>query len=173
MATATYNIGIIQGGTAPNIIAGDVEMTGMMRNVTDETRQILKTRIEDLSKSIARAYGGDAEFEFHEGYAGVYNDPALADFAAETIEACAGRWSEGIRGMSGDPALVRETQPILGAEDYGFYTQRVPSCFYRVATGDRAPAHSSGFYVEEPLIKLCTRSMATLALRYLREYQAN
>ena len=59
---------------------------------------------------------------------------------------------------------------MLGAEDYGFYTQRVPSCFYRVATGDNAPAHSKDFFVEEKYIKLCTRSLATLALRYLKEY---
>jgi len=39
-----------------------------------------------------------------------------------------------------------------------------------VATGNRAFAHSKDFYVEEQYIKLCTRSMATLALRYLKEY---
>ena len=64
---------------------------------------------------------------------------------------------------------MRETQPILGAEDYGFYTQKLPSCFYRVSTGNQAPTHSTRFMVEEPYIKLCTRSLASLAVSYLLE----
>ncbi len=171
MERATYSIGQIKGGTAPNIVAGEVEMVGMMRNVTDETRQVLRRRIEEVAKGIAAAYGGEAEFQFFEGYAAVRNDPQLTDFVARTIEECAPRWLKGIGPeQSGEACLVREQRPILGAEDYGFYTQQVPSCFYRVDTGDHAPAHSAQFFVEEPYIKLCTRSMAALALRYLREY---
>lgn len=171
MEHATYSIGKIQGGTAPNIICDSVEMVGMMRNVGPVTREKLRVRMEEMVTDIARAYGGKAEYQFFEGYAGVYNNPKLTDFVAETIERYAATWLEGIDDEV-EPAscLVREERPILGAEDYGFYTQRVPSCFYRVATGDNAPAHSKDFFVEEKYIKLCTRSLATLALRYLKEY---
>ena len=171
MERATYSIGQIKGGTAPNIVASEVEMVGMMRNVTNETRQVLRQRMEQVAKGIALSYGGEAEFDFFEGYSAVHNDPRLTDFVAQTIEEYAPRWMRGIgQELPGAECLVREQRPILGAEDYGFYTQRVPSCFYRVATGNRSPAHSPRFFVEEPYIKLCTRSMTTLALRYLREY---
>lgn len=171
MDHATYSIGKIQGGTAPNIICDSVEMEGMMRNVGRQTRQKLRRRMDELVTGIAAAYGGKAEFQFFEGYSGVYNDPSLTDFVAGTIERYAERWLDGITDqVVPESCLVRETSPILGAEDYGFYTERVPSCFYRVATGDNAPAHSTDFLVEEKYMKLCTRSMATIALRYLREY---
>lgn len=175
MARATYSIGTINGGTAPNIVPDQVEMVGMMRNVTDDTRRILRDKIRSVSEGIAASMGGHAEYSFFEGYASVYNDPAVTDFVAAEIEANAGQWVADIDPLAGENGdlLIRETEPILGAEDYGFYTQRIPSCFYRVATGDASPAHSSKFMVEEKYIKLCTRSMANLALSYLTGFSVN
>lgn len=168
MDRATYSFGMINGGTAPNIIPDLVEMTGMMRNVTSSTREILRSQIKSIAEGIASAMGGSAEFNFFEGYSSVYNDPEITNFVAREIEANASQWLSDIDPeATTDNLLLRETEPILGAEDYGFYTQRVPSCFYRVATGDTAPAHSSKFMVQEKYIKLCTRSMASLALSYL------
>ena len=146
---ATYSIGMIQGGTAPNIIADKVELTGMMRNVTAETRQILAERLKSVSEGIASALGGSAEFTLFEGYPSVYNDPALTDFVAREISAQSARWvSDLAPDLAGQELLIRETQPILGAEDYGFYTQKLPCCFYRVSTGNQAPTHSTRFMVD-------------------------
>lgn len=175
MDRATYSIGTIQGGTAPNIVPDYVEMCGMMRNITAQTRQILRDKIASTAAGIAHALGGSAEFLFTEGYSSVYNNPILTDFVARQVENKATWWLQGIDDSTAaetEEWLVRETKPILGAEDYGFYTQRIPSCFYRVATGDTAPAHSPHFLVQEPYIKLCTRSMSSLAISYLMEYEA-
>jgi len=172
MDRATYSIGTIQGGVAPNIVPDHVEMCGMMRNITAQTREILRGKISSTAEGIARSLGGSAEFSFTEGYSSVYNDPALSNFVAKQIQDKSPLWLEGIEGEPhAEEWLVRETRPILGAEDYGFYTQRIPSCFYRVATGDAAPAHSPHFLVQEPYIKLCTRSMASLAISYLMEFE--
>lgn len=175
MDRATYSFGTINGGTAPNIIPDRVELVGMMRNVTDKTREILRHQIKNISEGIAAGMGGKAEYTFYEGYSSVYNDPIITDFVAGEIEDNASQWLQDIdpdAGLFGD-LLIREAEPILGAEDYGFYTQRVPSCFYRVATGDTAPAHSSKFMVDEKYIKLCTRSMASLAISYLMNGKGN
>lgn len=171
MDRATYSVGSIQGGTAPGIIPDRVEMVGMMRNVTGETRAVMRKKIEETACGIAKAMGGSAEFLFREGYPSVYNDPALTDFVAEHIEKHIGSWLGGIvEQPDRDDWLVREKLPIMGAEDYGFYTHKVPSCFYRVATGDAAPAHSPQFRVEDRFIRLCTRSMASLAVAYLNDF---
>ncbi len=172
MERATYSIGMIQGGTAPNIIADRVELTGMMRNIKSDTRQILRDKIGKVAAGVAEAMGGSAEFIFTEGYSSVYNDPKLTDFVAEQIKKQAGAWLADIdpEMAADDNYLKVQKLPMLGAEDYGFYTQRVPSCFYRVGTGNSAPAHSGRFFIEEKYVKLCTRSMASLALRYLMDY---
>ena len=168
MERATYSFGQIQGGTSPSIIAGEVVLTGMMRNVKEETRQILRQRMEEVATGVARAYGGEAKFEFQSGYPGVYNDPGLADFAEGIFRRFGESWLSGLPSIEG-PFLVPQELPILGGEDYGFYSKRMKTCFYRVATGNTALAHTGAFRVEEPYIKLCTRSLASLAIAYLRE----
>ncbi|MEA4934642.1 MAG: M20 family metallopeptidase [Lawsonibacter sp.] len=171
MDRATYSIGTIQGGVAPNVVPDQVEMCGMMRNITAQTREILREKISTTAEGIAHALGGSAEFLFTEGYSSVYNDPTLTDFVAKQIQDKSSFWLQGIESKpEAEEWLMREVRPILGAEDYGFYTQRVPSCFYRVATGDSAPAHSPHFLVQEPYIKLCTRSMSSLAINYLVKF---
>ncbi len=69
MENATYSIGKIQGGTAPNIICDSVEMVGMMRNVGPVTREKLRVRMEAMVTDIARAYGGKAEYDLGGGRA--------------------------------------------------------------------------------------------------------
>ena len=172
MEYSTYSIGMIQGGVAPNIIADRVELTGMMRNVTNQTRKVLIHKLRSVAEGIAAAMGGRAEFTLFEGYPSVYNNAVLTDFVAREITEQSSIWLSDIDPeLAHRDVLIREKKPILGAEDYGFYTQRIPSCFYQVGTGNQAPAHSAEFMVEEQYIKLCTRSMASLALSYLLQAQ--
>lgn len=175
MERATYSIGKINGGTAPNIVPDLVEIEGMMRNVKKETRAALREKMEKVATGIAESFGGTAEFIFIEGYSSVLNNAELADFVREKIESCSSQWLADIDPeLAAEPVhLLEQTLPMLGAEDYGFYTQRVPSCFYRVGTGDAGKAHSSQFMVQEKYIKLCTRAMAAMAIAYLNDYKEN
>ena len=63
--------------------------------------------------------------------------------------------------------LITGEHPLLGAEDFGFYSQKAPSCMIWVGVGGNSPKHSPGFCIDERYIKLCTRAMATTALEYL------
>ncbi|MBF4692507.1 M20 metallopeptidase family protein [Fusibacter ferrireducens] len=170
MATGTFSIGIIRGGSAPNIVADEVMLEGMMRNVTPETRQIMIQKIESIAKHVAEGMGGQADFIFTEGYPSVYNNVEFTNFVYKQMTDYFEDWqSEIALSDTLNPSqIIRQEKPLLGAEDFGFYSQRIPSCFYWVGTGNLAPAHSGDFMIEEKYIKLCLRSMATIAFEYLR-----
>ena len=58
----------------------------------------------------------------------------------------------------------------LGAEDFGFYTQKVPGFMYWVGVGgNEQPLHNSSVVFDESYIKLCTRSMVLGALHFLMD----
>ena len=57
----------------------------------------------------------------------------------------------------------------MAAEDFGFFSQKIPSLYYMVGTGDIAPGHSSKFFVDEKWIKFCTRTMVIATLSYLQD----
>lgn len=57
----------------------------------------------------------------------------------------------------------------LGAEDFGFYAQKAPSCFIKMAVGEYASAHNEHFMVDEHWIQLMTRVMCMAAVAFQNE----
>lgn len=122
-----------------------------------------------IAKGTAAALGGSAELRFRIGYASVYNDPKLTAFTEDFFREHETDLFEGIStdGKRPENWLLTGNQFSLGAEDFGFYSQKAPTCFIWVGTGDAASNHSPKFMVEEPYIKLCTRSMSMFAVNFL------
>jgi amidohydrolase len=112
-------VGRISGGTANNIIPGEVELDGTTRALTDATRALAKQRVFDLAEHAARAYGCEAEVQWHEGYPVTRNDAALTN-----------RFFDIARRAIGDQRVRLTPTPTMGGEDFSYYGQRVPACFF-------------------------------------------
>lgn len=171
---STFNIGLISGGTAPNIIADELSFKGMMRNITKESRETVKDKIESISKGIAETLGGEAEFIFLEGYPSIYNNEKLLKYSEEVLEndyySLISDIDKNIRVEDIPNLLNTKAKPRLGAEDFGFYSQKVPSLFMWIGTGAYSPLHSKDFRINEDYIKLMTRIMSYLAIKILNNY---
>ncbi len=165
---ATLNIGTISGGTARNIIADTVRFSGTIRSKDKEVRSTLHHRTEQVAKGVAQAMGGDCEFTINPGYPAVFNDNNLTDFVIKTLQKNADDIFSEIGDSQPEDFLMTDTPMSLGAEDFGFYTEKAPSCLIRIHVAGEKPLHSSMFWVDERYIKLCTRVMATVAANYLR-----
>lgn len=169
LETSTLNIGVMSGGTATNIIADTAQLNGMMRNATPEARAAMFKRIEEIAKGTAAMMGGSADVRFKNGYASVYNNERLADLISGFYAEHETDLFDGISadGRAPENWMLTGNRFMLAAEDFGFYTQKVPSCLIWIGTGGNAPNHNPGFMVEEPYIKLCTRAMALFAAEFL------
>jgi len=107
------------GGTTHNIIPQQITIAGTVRTLLEETRQLAKTRLHDIVTNIAQAHGCDAEVDYHHGYPVTRNDPAAVDtFMATAREAL------------DDGRVQLMPDPVMGGEDFSFYCQVVPSCFF-------------------------------------------
>lgn len=85
MEHSTLNIGVIRGGSAPNIIADEVQMGVMLRNLSKESRETMCGRIEKLAAGIAESMGGSCDCAFRAGYPAVYNDKQFTDFVEQAL----------------------------------------------------------------------------------------
>lgn len=164
-AVSTFSLGKISGGNAPNIVPDYVEINGMMRNLDKEARATLITNIERVSKGIAEAMGGEFEFYFKEGYPSVVNDKEVVDIVKKSVE----EYYTTISPKENlNDYLALGTKPMLGAEDFGFFAQKVPSCFFIVGAGDFAPSHNPYFQINDEEIATTTLSiMIESALKFL------
>ena len=163
---ANLNVGTIKGGTAPNILADEAVMLCMMRNVNPDSREVMFQRVEEICKGTAKAMGGSCDTDFIRSYPSVYNNPEVADFLYDTFRKHKDALFQGLDEAPPD-YLEEAPEQMLAAEDFGYYGQKVPSCFLFIGTGEYAPAHNQKFQVDEQYIKFCTRVMALAALEYM------
>ena len=144
-------------GGANNIIPDEVKLLGTFRTMDEEWRFEAHRLMKQLAENTASAMGGSCELEILVGYPNLYNDEALTSrarqFAVEYL---------------GEDNVV--DLPIrMTAEDFAFYSQEMPACFYRLGTGNQAkgitsPVHSNTFDVDEKCLKIGMGLMAWLAL---------
>jgi len=152
--------GTIHGGTAQNIIPDEVKLGGTFRALDEEWRFKAHELITKMAQNIAEGMGGSCHVNIDVGYPFLQNDEELAKNArANAVE------------YVGEENIV-DLDLWLGAEDFAYYSQVVPSCFYRLGTGNEAKettfgAHTPRFNVDEDAIELGIGFMAWNALKAL------
>ena len=148
--------GMIQGGTAPNVIADRVQVRGTLRYFRDEVRDALRDGVR-ASFATADALGGSARVTFKPGYPPVVNDAAVT----ERVEAVAGR-------MLGPDQVIR-AQPLLEAEDFGILAREAPGAFFWLGAGLPEPRrhHHPRFDIDERVLPIGAALLAGSAVELL------
>ncbi len=163
-APAVVTIGSINGGNRGNIIPEQVEMTGTIRTFDPAMREDVHARIEKTVRLIAEASGAEADVVIGRGYPVTFNDPALTARMSGVLD----------RVSAGGQAIV--TKPVMGAEDFSYYAQKIPGLFFGLGvakdgTGRGAPNHSPYFYVNDAALPVGVEALSSLALTWLHEAQ--
>lgn len=135
-----------------NVIPSEVNLKGTMRTFDEEKRKALKDNILKVSKAIASEYGCGAEVIIEQGYPSLKNDVKLT-------EKCAA-FAKEILGED----KVKELPQLMTAEDFAWYSQKVPACFYRLGTsnpekGIKAKQHTSNFNIDENSMRIGIETM--------------
>ena len=111
-------VGIMNGGTKQNILAGEVELVGTVRAFNRPLRNSMPQRIEDVVKTVAKGYGCEAECDYYFGPSPLINDyPELCRLAEEAA-----------KEMLGQDCL-RPLMKDTGAEDFSVYLEHIPGVF--------------------------------------------
>lgn len=132
------SVGIIQGGTAPNIIPEEVELAGTIRATGQAARSLLTTELSRLASAVAAAHGLTATVSIREGTPPLVNPPECAAWASSAVQT-----------LLGPAALVPLGVVNMGGEDFACYLEQVPGCFMRIGArepdGDTVDAHTPRF----------------------------
>lgn len=160
---AVISIGTIRGGDAENIIADHVEMEGTVRTLDQEVRKKMPAIIENTIKGVTDSVGADYEFYYECWCPPVVNDKSVD----ELIRKCA-------VDIIGNKNVVLMHQPTMGAEDFAFFTEKIPGALFRLGTSNKdkglvAPLHSSKFDVDEDSLVIGTKMMSWIAARYVND----
>jgi amidohydrolase len=139
-----------------NIIPDEVKISGIMRTFDEEWRSEMQSRIMHLAPTLAQSMGGDCEVVFDRGYPYLVNDEKLTEKARQYAIDYLGKEN------------VVELEMRTTAEDFAYFSQKIPGCFYRLGTrneqkGITSNLHTATFDVDEMSIKTGMGLMAWLA----------
>jgi amidohydrolase len=143
---SVLSITSIQGGHTTNVIPAEVKMMGTFRAMNETWRFKAHDHIRSIVEGIAHSMGAEVDLHIDIGYPTVYNNETLHEKAkALAVE---------YMGVH----QVEETELRMGAEDFGYYSQRIPGCFFRLGVmnaekGIISGVHTPTFDIDESAIQ--------------------
>ncbi|MCG8391120.1 MAG: M20 family metallopeptidase [Cytophagales bacterium] len=152
--------GKVEANGATNIIPQEVKLAGTFRAMDEEWREKAHGIIINMVQSLSKSMGGDCDIEIDKGYPYLENDPSLTAIARAAAEEYLGKEN------------VIDLDLTMGAEDFAYYTHKMPACFYRLGTrneekGITSYVHTPTFDIDEDALQVGSGMMAWLTLDQL------
>ncbi|KAL6595015.1 hypothetical protein ACP70R_048118 [Stipagrostis hirtigluma subsp. patula] len=162
---AVVSITFVNGGNAYNVIPECVTFGGTLRSMTNEGLSYLMKRIKEGQSAVHHC---TASVDFMEDkmrpYPAVINDEGMYVHAKEVAENLLGEEN------------VKLAPQLMGAEDFGFYMQRMAGVFFNIGVGNKSTmvtvhtTHSPHFVIDEDVLPIGAAFHAAVAIEYLKKH---
>jgi hippurate hydrolase len=124
--TGVISVTMIHTGEATNVIPESCEMQGTVRTFTTPVLDLIERRMRQIAQSTAQAFELECDFEFDRNYPPTVNHDAESAFIREV----------GTELLGADN--VQEFVPTMGAEDFSYFLEEKPGCYFVIGNGDGA-----------------------------------
>ena len=170
--TGVISVTMIHTGEATNVVPESCVLEGTVRSFTTEVLDLIERRMKTVADATCAAFEASCEFEFTRNYPPTINHAAETEFAKSVMAEVVG--SEN----------VLEFEPTMGAEDFSYFLQARPGCYFVIGNGDgahRAGGHGLGpcmlhnpsYDFNDDLIPLGATLWVRLAERWLASSSSN
>ena len=142
LESTVVSIGKIHGGNNFNIIADKVSLSGTARAYTEENRNLIKRRMQEIIDGIAKTYDAEILLDYKDGYPPTINHKEQTNKVLRAANYVVGK-------------NAKEPYLSMGGEDFAYYLQKVPGCFFFVGSAPNSdelfetPHHCSHFNMDE------------------------
>tara|TARA_B110000285_G_C15064662_1_gene584427 strand:- start:173 stop:1378 length:1206 start_codon:yes stop_codon:yes gene_type:complete len=114
----------IHCGDATNIIADDCMVEGTVRCFSEDVLKAIETRMGKISQDLCAAFECEGQLVFERSYPATINHVAQAQYMREVAV-----------NVLGQDQVVDFT-PTMGSEDFSFFLQEKPGCYFALGNGD-------------------------------------
>jgi amidohydrolase len=158
--SAVVTVGKFNAGTATNVIPDVATIEGTARTLNDAARKKIRAAIERRCAGIAHACGCELRFEWFDGYPATVNDPGMAEYVARIA-----------KNAFGPDRYFPVPRPSMGGEDFAYYLQKVPGCFFLIgveppASNGYYPLHNDRYDFTDTAIAVGLRMFVELAINF-------
>jgi hippurate hydrolase len=117
-------------GTAMNVLPDTAELAGTVRTLDMGVVDLIERRMREVAEHVCAAHGASCEFEFSRGYPVTSNHAAETDFVRRVLSGVVGEGN------------VLPFVPTMGSEDFSFFLQAKPGCYFMIGNGEGAHRHA-------------------------------
>jgi amidohydrolase len=157
---AIVTVGALIAGDAANVIPDSAILRGTLRSFSPDVREQIGRRVGEIARGVAEAMRAEADYVYAPGYPSTVNDPAMAELVREVAAGVVGEEHVALQSLK------------MGAEDFSYFLEKVPGCFWFV--GSRNPEkglvwghHHPRFDLDEEAMIYGMDVMVNVVLRVL------
>lgn len=158
--TASVTIGNLDGKGTFNVIKDSVTIEGDVRTMTPETREIVESEVRAFTEGLEKSFGVTCHLDYLNDYPVLNNHPVVTEHVRQALELAA----------IPEVEAVLETPPLPPSEDFAYYLEKVPGCFFYVgampASGEVYPHHHPKFDINEESLIISAKAMAAVVTSY-------
>lgn len=157
---AVITVGQIQAGSAPNVIPDAALLRGTVRAFDQTLRERLAKRVEEVAVGVAAAMRAECKVTYDWGYPAVVNEESSTRFVQEVAQEVVG------------PERLVGRQPSMGGEDFAYFLQKAPGCFFNVRTRNEERGliwghHHPRYDIDEAALPVGVDMFLRIVERYL------
>lgn len=157
---ASITIGNFDGKGSFNVIKDAVTIEGDVRAMSEETRNTIESGVRAFAEGLEASYGVKATLTYENDYPVLYNDPEVTEQVRQALE----------QASIPEVEAVLETPPQPPSEDFAYYLEKVPGCFFYVGaapeSGEAYPHHHPKFDINEKSLIISAKAMAAVVVSY-------
>ena len=162
MESGVITIGSFDGKGQFNIIKDSVTLEGDVRCMSNSAREMIEREVRAMCKGLEEMYSCKIDLDYKNDYPVLINDEEMTDLVVEAVK------EANIPGVVG----VEDCGPQSPSEDFSYYTEKVPCCFFYIGAkpeGEAYPHHHPKFNIREESMMIAAMSMGAAALKYLED----
>jgi hippurate hydrolase len=141
MRSAVLSVTMIQTGEAFNIIPRTVKMTGTVRSLDPDVRDLMESKLKSVSEGLTATFGAKATVTYRRGYPVTVNAPDQTETAAAVA-----------RDVVGDSRVDANADAVMGGEDFSFMLQARPGAYIFLGNGDSSELHTDTYDFNDDVI---------------------
>jgi len=133
--SVVITVASIHAGTTYNVIPDAATLQGTIRTLNETSRKAAEMEFRTIVHQTCAAMGAEATIEWHAGYPCTMND-----------EGATRRFQRIATAAFGEARVEEKPTPSMGGEDFSYYGQRIPACFFLLGLRPKGQATYPGLH---------------------------
>ncbi len=145
-------------GNAVNIIPEEARLTVSLRATSAAAREQALKQCQKISSGVAESLGAHAEMEFINQCPPTINTTKESQLVLETAQK-----------LFGEAQVLSLTRPVMVTEDFSFFLEQIPGCFFLVGNGENSELHTPYYNFQDSIIPIAAQVLMHTAIDFLNQ----